>query len=267
LPKQKHIETERGDNRFMSGIQHYENFPVASWLCPARLRPAILAIYNFARTADDIADEGHAHAHERLIELAELREQLRLALQKKALDDKWKQVVAPLAAVIEQFQIQTNHFEALLDAFEQDITYTAAGERGYKNREELLVYCQRSGNPIGRILLHLYGINDELSLSQSDAICTALQLINHWQDRSIDLPRGRNYLPRGSLLDEEIIFARDLMREGAPLAKRIPGRIGWELRAVVQSGLRIVKKLQSGKTRPRIGAVDKLIIAWHCVWM
>jgi squalene synthase HpnC len=251
----------------MSGIQHYENFPVASWLCPAHLRAPILAIYRFARTADDIADEGQLQAHERLSILGELREHFYLSLQGRPVAQQWKPVVLPLKDAIDAFQIPLWPFDALLDAFEQDITYTAAGERTYKSREELLQYCERSGNPIGRLLLHLFGVSDPLSLTQSDAICTALQLINHWQDRYVDIQRGRNYLPEGATLDDEIHFAKQLMLLGSPLAKRIPGRAGWELRAVVQSGLRVVDKLQAGQTSPRIGRWDQLIIAWRCLRM
>ena len=157
----------------------------------------------------------------------------------------------------------------LLDAFTQDVNYTHE-KRRYASREELLDYCRRSANPIGRLLLHLYSVNDSASLTQSDAICSALQLINFWQDLSVDIPRGRHYLPDNATLTEETTFARALMRQGSPLVHTLPGRGGWELRLVVQGGLRVLDKLEDVDAflhRPVLKGLDWLNVAWRSAWM
>ncbi len=259
----------------MSSIDHYENFPVASWLCPAKLRPAVLAIYHFARTADDIADEGHDPAHHRLDALGEYRADLQQCLSETANPSvRWPRVFGPLRQAIRAYQLPTQPLFDLLDAFEQDVVYSRIGQ-GYKDRAALLDYCRRSANPVGRLMLHLYGVNDDASLAQSDAICTALQLINFWQDRAEDLRRGRDYLPAGCLLEDELRLARALMQQGAPLVHRLRGRAGWELRAVVQGGLRILDKLDQRPStqdhhtlrRPTLSKVDGVRIAWRCLRM
>lgn len=259
----------------MSSIDHYENFPVASWLCPARLRPAVAALYHFARTADDLADEGHEPAHHRLDALGEYRADLQNCLSHTNIESvHWPHVFGPLRLAGEQYQLPAQPLFDLLDAFEQDVVYTSVGQ-GYRNRAELLDYCRRSANPVGRLMLHLYGVNDATSLAQSDAICTALQLINFWQDIAEDLRRGRDYLPEGHTLSEELHFARELMLQGAPLVHRVKGRAGWELRAVVQGGLRILDKLDArGETsdhtqlaRPTLHKPDFIRIAWRCIRM
>lgn len=259
----------------MSSIDHYENFPVASWLCPAHLRPAVMALYQFARTADDLADEGNEPAHHRLDALGEYRADLQNCLNQANIDSVlWSQVFGPLRLASQQYQLPAQPLFDLLDAFEQDVVYTSVGQ-GYRNRAELLDYCRRSANPVGRLMLHLYGVNDATSLAQSDAICTALQLINFWQDRAEDLRRGRDYLPEGHTLSEELRFARELMLQGAPLVHRVKGRAGWELRAVVQGGLRILDKLDArGETndhsqlaRPTLLKPDFIRIAWRCIRM
>ncbi len=259
----------------MSSIDHYENFPVASWLCPAHLRPAVAALYHFARTADDLADEGDEPAHHRLDALGEYRADLQNTLTQGNFESvRWPHVFGPLRLTVQQYQLPTQPLSDLLDAFEQDVVYTSVGQ-GYRNRGELLDYCRRSANPVGRLMLHLYGVNDAVSLTQSDAICTALQLINFWQDRAQDLRRGRDYLPEGHTLPEELRFARQLMGQGAPLVHRIQGRAGWELRAVVQGGLRILDKLDARTepndhrqlARPSLHKQDFIRIAWRCIRM
>lgn len=259
----------------MPSIDHYENFPVASWLCPAHLRPAVAALYHFARTADDLADEGHHPAHHRLEALGEYRADLKNAIRNtKSTSVRWPKVFAAMQHAIEQHQLPAQPLFDLLDAFEQDVIYTNMGQ-GYRNQAELLDYCRRSANPVGRLMLHLYGVTDDLSLEQSDAICTALQLINFWQDRAEDLRRGRDYLPNGHTLAQELSFARELMTQGAPLARRIKGRAGWELRAVVQGGLRILDKLDARTetvdhkqlTRPTLHKPDFVCMAWRCIRM
>ena len=253
----------------MSAVDHYENFPVASWLCPAHLRPAVVAIYHFARTADDIADEGDADAHSRLAGLSAMQADLLACTTTGHVSTQWPQVFTLLAAQIRQHAIPLQPLLDLLDAFTQDVNYTHLKQR-YASREELLDYCRRSANPIGRLLLHLYGVNDSASLAQSDAICSALQLINFWQDLSVDIPRGRHYLPDNATLTEETTFARALMRQGSPLVHTLPGRGGWELRLVVQGGLRVLDKISNTDPfvhRTKLHTADLALMLWRSLWM
>lgn len=271
-------------------IEHYENFPVASWLCPPALRPAIMAIYGFARTADDLADEGDTSAGQRLRDLADYRADLRAVAAGRAPSPRWAaRVFAPLARAIAEHRLPLPLLEDLLDAFEQDLVKT-----DYATRAELLDYCRRSANPVGRLLLHLYGIDDADALRQSDAICSALQLINFWQDFTVDGPRGRIYAPledrrrhgvegqdllslrdspaARALIAELCAWARALMADGAPLVHRIPGRAGWELRLVVQGGLRILDRLQAMRfaallRRPTVSAADAPLLLWRALTM
>jgi squalene synthase HpnC len=268
---------------------HYENFPVASWLCPPALRPAVVAIYRFARTADDVADEGDATPTERLPRLAALREALYAAAAGRWRDDAWPDVFAPLARTIADHALPVALLDDLLRAFEQDVHHTAGGHR-YANLDELLAYCRLSANPIGRLLLHLYRIGDARSLRESDAICSALQLINFWQDLGRDHARGRHYLPadvlaRHGVRVEDFVpgnddtrcahvvrelceDARQRMLAGADLALRVPGRAGWELRLVVQGGLRILDHCaglgwRTWHARPTLRARDLPLMAWR----
>ena len=276
-------------------ISHYENFPVASWLCPARLRAPIAAIYHFARTADDLADEGDASPAERLQALAAYRQALTAACAAAPMppEPRWAWVFGPLQQAIQQHQLPTQLLHDLLDAFVQDVEKTRDGA-GYADQAELLAYCARSANPVGRLLLHLYGVTDAIALKQSDQICTALQLINFWQDLSVDLPRGRYYLPAADcarlgvtqaellarhiqpnttlLIAEQVSLARAAMQKGSPLVHRVPGRAGWELRLVVQGGLRIldrIEALQYGtlQTRPTLRRRDLALMLWRALWM
>lgn len=278
-------------------IQHYENFPVASWLCPPHLRPAIVAIYNFARTADDIADEGSATAQERLDDLATYRADLYAAqladTNVKTLSNQWESVFVPLQSAIAQFNLPVPLLNNLLSAFEQDIRKTRDHE-GYVNEAELLDYCSRSANPVGRLLLHLYGIHDADALRMSDHICTALQLINFWQDLSQDIPRGRFYLPLEScaefgvsktdllnlkqtpnttnLIASQAMNTLSTMQKGMQLVHILPGRAGWELRFVIQGGLRILDKIKDLnyamlENRPKLNKFDFVVIAWRALWM
>ena len=281
----------------MQGVDHYENFPVASWLCPRPLRAPIVAIYHFARTADDLADEGDASAAQRLADLSDYRGDLGRVLAGEPPSARWQRVFAPLATEIARHRIPGQPLHDLLDAFEQDVRHTAAGVR-YQDMPSLLDYCRRSANPVGRLLLHLYGVGDASSLARSDAICSALQLINFWQDLGQDLARDRHYLPLDSLqrhgVDESALRlspgnpdnaqaaqamirelvqqARRLMLQGAPLALDLPGRAGWELRLVAQGGLRICDRLhacgyRSWVQRPRLGASDLPRLLWRAVRM
>jgi squalene synthase HpnC len=277
----------------VKGVSHYENFPVASWLCPPRLRPPIAAIYHFARTADDIADEGNAPAAQRLADLEAFRADLHAIAQGQPHSGRWPVVFEALAPQLRAFALPVPLLNDLLSAFTQDVVYNKSG-RWYENDTELLDYCARSANPVGRLLLHLYGITNARSLAQSDAICSALQLINFWQDLSRDIPLGRYYLPLDSLaahnvLQQDLLALRQtpnaikliasrahsawvLMQNGFNLPLQVPGRAGWELRLVVQGGLRILERIeQQGyttlSTRPSLGKWDVVVMLWRALRM
>jgi squalene synthase HpnC len=257
-------------------VTHPENFPVASWLCPPALRPAIAAIYAFARAADDMADEGELPTEKRLAQL----QAFRLALHKGP-DGTGihPEIFGPLQHVIAEKSLPVQLLDDLLKAFEQDVIASAQGTR-YADMSALLRYCKLSANPVGRMLLHLYGVHDKASLEQSDAICSALQLINFWQDLSEDIPRGRFYLPQDhatnlpteTLIEKLCEHAFALMMSGAPLVHTVPGRAGWELRLVVQGGLRILEKVrhlgpQAMHVRPRLRPWDLALMFWRSLWM
>ncbi|MBK6862511.1 MAG: squalene synthase HpnC [Ideonella sp.] len=270
-------------------VDHYENFPVASWLCPPALRPAVRAIYAFARTADDLADEGTATRDERLAALTAYERDLHAACAGQALSPRWREVFVPLGPVIARHRLPPVLFTDLLDAFRQDLTQTR-----YADRAQLLDYCRRSANPVGRLLLHLYGVADAQALRKSDAICSSLQLANFWQDLSIDTARGRLYIPRAdcerhgvaaadllarrdspmarALIGEMVAWTRRLMLEGAPLVHRVAGRAGWELRLVVQGGLRILQRIEQRGfdallQRPCLHWHDAPTLAWRALRM
>jgi len=272
-------------------VAHYENFPVASVLCPAALRPAVVALYRYARTADDMADEGTATPDERRAELQRYRAALLDALGSPAVlsDNAWPQVFGPLSGVVARFGLPTQPLLDLLDAFLQD-THNPS----YPTRALLLDYCRGSANPVGRMLLHLYGVHDERSLTESDAICTALQLINFWQDFSRDHPKGRCYIPHEdardhgldpahlarlrdspatqALVKSLVGWARATLKSGHGLPLRLAGRIGWELRLVVQGGHRILDKIEamdhrSLQQRPRLRPWDVPVLIWHAAKM
>ena len=293
----KHPATEQAVAPLTAGVGHYENFPVASWLCPPALRPAVVALYRFARTADDLADEGDLASSDRLARLARYRQALsRCLADEPAVAADWPEVFVPLAAAVQRHGLPGNLLHDLISAFEQDVRHTAAGHV-YADQTELLAYCRLSANPVGRLLLHLYGIGDERSLAQSDAVCSALQLINFWQDISEDLPRQRFYVPADALARHGLRptdlsgstsadtqarakalvaalceQARQLMQQGAPLALRIPGRAGWELRLVVQGGLCILDKIaaiehRSWQRRPTLGKADLPRLLWRALTM
>lgn len=271
------------------GVTHYENFPVASVLCPPHLRPPIAAIYGFARTADDLADEGDASPAQRLSDLAAFRADLQATVRGAVPSPRWAGVFTALAPAITHYQLPVPLLEDLLSAFEQDVV-----KHRYATQAELADYCRRSANPVGRLLLHLYGVQDAQSLAQSDAICSALQLINFWQDLSVDIPRGRIYLPQQAwathqvteaellacqptqnaidLIAEQANIARAQMLFGAQLVKKLPGRGGWELRLVIQGGLRILDKIEALgfntlEQRPKLGKWDVAVMGWRSLWM
>lgn len=240
-------------------VEHYENFPVASVLLPRALRRPVELIYAFARQADDFADEGDWPPATRLERLRAFGEEL----------DRIEAGASPhtplfeaLAPVIAEHRLPVGLFRDLLSAFSQDVV-----KPRYESFAELLDYCRRSANPIGRLLLHLYRATEPDNLACSDNICSSLQLINFWQDVAIDFRKDRIYLPRDemaeygvsesqiergetneawrALMSFQIERADAMMLAGAPLARRLPGRIGFELRMVVAGGRRILEKLRA----------------------
>ena len=243
------------------GVNHYENFPVASLLLPPRFRHPVAQIYRFAREADDFADEGDAPDAVRLAQLEAFREELRRIERGEPPQIAW---FAGLAAVIREHALPLPLFADLLSAFSQDVTC-----KRYGSFPDVLDYCRRSANPVGRLLLHLFERASEQNLKQSDDICTALQLINFWQDVELDYAKGRVYLPRDdmerfgvterhiaegrcddawrALLRFQADRSRAMMLAGAPLGRELPGRIGLEIRATAQGGLRILEKIESAR--------------------
>ncbi len=253
------------------------------------MRPVVTAIYHYARTADDIADEGDATTSQRLADLAAYRADLQATLNNQAPSARWARVFVPLRDAVVKHRLPAVLLHHLLDAFEQDVRNPP-----YPDRTSLLAYCSRSADPVGRLLLHLYGIADAPSLQRSDAICSALQLINFWQDLSVDGPRHRHYVPEQDLLRHGLPlqalvtcddspparqlvrdlcdWAEALMRRGAPLALAVPGRAGWELRLVVQGGLRILEKIRQMdhaalKHRPALSRRDAPLLLWRALRM
>ncbi len=275
-------------------INHYENFPVASILLPRHLVPAVEAIYAFARSADDLADEGDCMPQQRLDALEAYEAALDAIEGGRPVGgtpflDQAAPMFGRLAAVIAQYDLPMQPLRDLLSAFKQDVATTR-----YATASDLIDYCRRSANPVGRLMLSLYGCASPANVGDSDAICSALQLINFWQDVAIDRHKDRIYIPLEDLarfqilpdqLDRavvdgawralmgfEIRRARAMMLEGAPLALRLPGRIGWELRMVVQGGLRILERIEAAQCdvfrhRPQLGWRDWVVIAWRSVRM
>jgi squalene synthase HpnC len=267
-------------------VDHYENFPVASLLVPRRLRRPIETIYRFARSADDIADEGDASPDERLAGLAACQAELdRIAT---GTTPRTPLFVA-LADDIQRHALPLQLFRDLLDAFAQDVV-----RKRYADFPELLDYCRRSANPVGRLVLHLFARTEPEHLAQSDCICSALQLVNFWQDVAVDWQKGRIYLPQAdlrrfrigeddiaagrwsanwaALIDFQTDRARELMLRGAPLVHALPGRLGWEIRLTIQGGLRILERLRRVRgdvfrRRPRLGKRDWLVVAGRSLTM
>lgn len=271
---------------------HYENFPVASRLLPARLRPHIAAVYAFARTADDFADEPGRDDRERLRLIDDWRNRLHAVPGKIGPPDRSSSpdkdpvpdcIFVALHDTIERFDLPLQLFDDLLDAFAQDVT-----KHRYSTWPELLDYCRRSANPVGRLVLRLSGYQDDRLDRASDAVCTALQLTNFWQDLAIDWPRGRLYVPEDvwrahdadpSTLHSRRITAgwvaalqdcsertRALFAAGREVCDGVSGRLRYELRATWLGGTRILNRLERAgydafEARPSLGAGDALVIA------
>ena len=239
-------------------VDHYENFPVASILLPRHLRRAVQIIYHFARQADDFADEGNIPDEQRLSKLDGFRDELRRIGNHEIVHTP---LFHDVADIIAQHQLPLQLFHDLLDAFAQDVI-----KKRYATYDEVLDYCRRSANPIGRLLLHLYQEVTPHNLIYADAICTSLQLVNFWQDVKKDYAIGRIYLPQDEmarfgvsekqiaeqradaawqgLMQFQVQCARDMMNSGAPLGSILTGRIGLEMRLIVAGGSRILAKLE-----------------------
>jgi squalene synthase HpnC len=265
--------------------EHYENFPVASRLLPRQFRQPITVIYAFARSADDFADEGDHTKAERLKLLDGYEDQLQRLLTGMPGSEP---VFIALADVIKRYALPIGLFQDLLSAFRQDVT-----KQRYENFDEVLDYCQRSANPVGRLLLYLYNEATAENLSLSDQICTALQLINFLQDLLQDFEEhNRIYLPQDEmqkyhvnhadlqkhnsntamqeLIQLQVQRARALLLAGAPLGNKLPGRIGLELRMIIQGGMRILQKLDDHDgnvfLRPRLQKSDYLGMFWNALF-
>lgn len=260
-------------------VDHYENFPVASWILPARFRDPVRLIYAFARQADDFADEGEVPEAHRLERLREFGVELdRLEAGQPARHP----LFVRLAPAVRAWGLPVGLFRDLLSAFTQDVT-----KKRYADFGEVMDYCRRSANPVGRLLLHLFGETEPRSLAYSDGICASLQLINFLQDIEIDYAKGRIYLPQDEMarfgITEQQIEARDaggtwsvfmrhqierarrMLQAGAPLGRVLQGRVGMELRMIVLGGERILKKLHDAqgdvfRHRPTLERGDWLYI-------
>ena len=268
-------------------VDHYENFPVASWLLPGPVRRPIEAIYGFARGADDIADEGDAADADRLAGLD------RYLVALDAIDARRDPgpEFARIAEAAREFELPTQLLRDLIDAFKQDVV-----KKRYATFAELMDYSRRSADPVGRLVLHVFEKAERsaprFSREQSDAICSALQQINFWQDVEVDWRKGRVYIPQEDLarfgVDESAIAgqraderwrslmafecdrSRELLMRGVPLARSLPGRFGLEIRATIAGGARILDKIAAAKGdvfrhRPVLTRIDWLKILGQAV--
>jgi phytoene synthase len=272
---------------------HYENFPVASLLLPSRMRPHVAAVYAFARSADDFADEGDRPAAERLALLDGWEFRLRHAANSSEPEPgpsprdgeppNAVDIFLALGETIRSLSLPVRLFEDLLSAFRQDVTVTR-----YRTWDQMMDYCRRSANPVGRLVLLIAGYDQQHLFDSSDAVCAALQLTNFWQDLKVDFDRGRIYLPadereRHGAREED--FAAGLMTlewrralasaaartrlrfdEGRAVCDGVQGRLGYELRATWLGGLRILDRLEAARFdvvghRPALGLLDALWIA------
>ena len=269
--------------------EHYENFPVASHLLPARMRPHIAAIYAFARAADDFADEPGMPDDERLRLLDEWGVRLERAgtVGKAQPPDEADQIFLALSHTIQECGLPIALFHDLLDAFRQDVR-----QKRYASWDDLMHYCRRSANPVGRLLLRVAGYASPSLDAQSDAVCTALQLTNFWQDLERDARIGRVYVPEVDLtrsgariadlmagrmtrewravMQEVVRRTRALFAEGRPVCDAVGGRLRWELRLTWLGGSRILDRLErSGydvfRHRPSLGAADAPCLIWQAM--
>jgi squalene synthase HpnC len=270
--------------------EHYENFPVASRLLPRAMRPHVAAVYAFARLADDFADEGTAPDEQRLERLADWERRLRAAAAGRpmdAADETTRAIFTALGETIGRCELDVRLLEDLLSAFRQDVLV-----KRYEDWDDLLDYCRRSANPVGRLVLALAGHHDPQTSEASDALCTALQLTNFWQDLERDWHKGRMYVPQAVLraagaetrdLDRREITGpwraalstaaartRALFDRGRPVADAVDGRLRWELRATWLGARRVLDRLERAgfdvfAGRPTLGWGDAAPIAWKAL--
>lgn len=265
-------------------VKHYENFPVASFALPYKLREPVQLIYEFARNADDFADEGEILPAQRLAWLDEYRRELAKLAQKQTPATR---LFTDLQAVIEHHHLPLGYFGDLLNAFSQDVT-----QHRYQNFDEVLAYCRLSANPIGRLLLHLFGEASDENVHYSDAICTSLQVINFLQDVAIDYKKNRIYLPQNEMtlfgIGEEHLsqgrvdaawqdfYAFQLNRierllvSGTPLEKNLHGRIRLEIRLIIAAAHLMIKKLRANngavfQRRPLLTPLDWPRLLFHAL--
>lgn len=267
-------------------VDHYENFPVASILLPGHLRRPVELIYAFARQADDFADEGELSEGERLRLLDSFRAELRCIESEASSSNP---LFNDLAIIIASHHLPISAFYELLDAFSQDVV-----KKRYANFGEVMEYCRRSANPVGRLLLHLYGQATPQNLAYSDKICSSLQIINFLQDIEIDLQKNRIYMPRDEMakfgIDEDAIARKDssgswqafmqfqidrvreMLESGVPLGRVLKGRVGLEMRMIIAGGLRILEKIQREqgdifKHRPVLRPADWGVMLYRSLFL
>lgn len=273
--------------------RHYENFPVGSWLLPARVRPHVAAVYAFARSADDFADEAK-HQGRSLDLLAQWRAGLQQSVpgtdfgsrQVPGTDLSSHPIFIALADTVRRFDLPVQLLDDLLTAFTMDVT-----KRRYADWEELMGYCRHSANPVGRLVLLLCGIRDPQLHAGSDSICTGLQLANHWQDLRIDAARDILYVPRDlmekhgvkeeeirrmaaganggpppagypALMQELVARSRKIFNDGAPLVGRLSGGLRLEIKLTLLGGRAILDRIEKAQydvfhRRPVLSGLDK----------
>ena len=263
-------------------VGHYENFPVASLLLPAPLRQPVEAIYRFARSADDLADEGCDPAEVRLARLDAYRAELARIEHSQPVREP---AFLALEKTIKDHALPMGPFRDLLDAFSQDVT-----KKRYADYTELLDYCRRSANPVGRLVLLVFEQDRPELPPLSDAICTALQLANHWQDVAIDLRKDRIYLPRElrdrfavpewdlnagrvtegfrALMREVLGRTRALFAQGRPLCDLVGRELRFEMRLTWLGGSTILDRIEAVsydvfRRRPHHGPLAKALMAWR----
>jgi squalene synthase HpnC len=269
---------------------HYENFPVASRLLPPAMRPHVAALYAFARVADDMADEGTLPANERQRRLRDWQDRLHRAAAggaaERPSDGEADAIFLALGHSIRTLDLPVTMFDDLLSAFGQDTTTTR-----YASWADLLDYCRRSANPVGRIVLRIAGYRDEALARSSDALCTALQMTNFWQDLGRDWRAGRLYVPRDvqeargaseaglaagrrlapawcRTIEDCIAFTRERFADGRMVCDGVRGRLRLELRLTWLGGLRILERAERQRAallerRPTLGAADVPLLLWR----
>jgi hydroxysqualene synthase len=270
--------------------EHYENFPVASYLLPSAMRPHIAAIYAFARTADDFADEPGLAAADRLRHLDDWRDRLERAgattSSSQTLDDR-DEIFVALAHTIRECRLPVSLFHDLLSAFRQDVLRTR-----YATWRDVLDYCRRSANPVGRLVLRVAGLESAELDTRSDEVCTALQLTNFWQDLGRDWKIGRVYVPEEDrarhgareedlaasrmtpewrqVMAEMVSRTRALFASGCAVCDGLEGRLRWELRLTCLGGARILDRLEQSRYdvfnhRPTLGMGDAAGLLWRAI--